>query len=139
MNRVTVSSVEHDQHVLSVERARQAFLDRLRPGTNDTDRLGDGWEHQIGIGQWRERNEGDPVGEDIECVVGDLNRQARLANTAGSGQGEQPNVRLGNRFQYGRDSVVTSNHGGQRLRWTFEWQRFDRPRHQAYRRRSYCT
>lgn len=69
----------------------------------------------------------------IEHVVRYLDFKASLATATPSRLGEQPYVRKGDLFQHSRGDVGSSNDGCQRLWWSFERHRFDRPRHQAYR------
>ena len=50
---------------------------------------GDGRQHQRRVGQRREVDEGDAVGEGVGDVLGDGQGQPRLAHPAGPGQGQQ--------------------------------------------------
>ena len=54
--------------------------------------LGDRGPDQLGLAERRQLHRPDPVGEVLEPLPGELERESRLAATAGAGQGEEPRV-----------------------------------------------
>ena len=68
---------------------RQGLGERAGRPTRYPERTGDGRQHQRWVGQWREVDEGDTIGEGVGDVLGDGQGQPRLAHPAGAGQGEQ--------------------------------------------------
>jgi hypothetical protein len=53
-----------------------------------------GDNHQAGVADRRQGDEGHTTGKVVQRVGGGLERQASLANAARPGEGEQPHIRV---------------------------------------------
>jgi hypothetical protein len=81
--------VEHQQKPLRGERIRDAIRRCNVTAEIETERGGDGDRHEVGIRQRRELDNPDPVGEFGQQPPSDLEAEARLADPAGTRQGDQ--------------------------------------------------
>ena len=61
-------------------------------GLREAERLQGDRQHEVRIGQCCERDEMHPVGELVQELGGDLERETRLARAAGAGDGHEPDA-----------------------------------------------
>ena len=80
--------VQDQQDVLALERGRE--LAGLAGAKLHVQDIGDQHRHELGIVERRQLDQRDPVGVMVEQAAADLDRQPRLADTAGAGQRHQP-------------------------------------------------
>jgi hypothetical protein len=78
--------------------ARRQVSDELRTGAErglarDAERLEDGEVDESGVGHRGEVDEPDAVGMHTEVLARELDGDARLPDTAGAGDGEEPRLR----------------------------------------------
>ena len=83
-----------------------------------TECLRDGGQDQIGILKRGQRDEADPIGVGPLDLARNGQRQARLAHTAGAGQGEQTNLRAREQGTGGGDLPLAPKERGE---WHREW------------------
>lgn len=84
--------IQHEQQAPVAEAGHQAVDDHFAAGLRYAQNVRDGVEDQTGIGQGRQINEDDAVGERRERHGGEVEGETRLADATGSGQREQAHV-----------------------------------------------
>ncbi len=82
--------VHHEQQLTSSEIRCQRRGERLRPMLADAERPRHRRGHQRRLGQRRQLDQPDPVGEPVPDLGRDTQRQARLAHPRRTGQRHQP-------------------------------------------------
>jgi hypothetical protein len=87
--------VEHEQDRPLPEECRQRFAGILAPLRAPPDDAGDRGQHQGGIGQRRQIDEPDAIGEALRHLLRGGNGQAGLADAPGTDQRQQAHVVLG--------------------------------------------
>ena len=98
--------VDHDQDAPAGEALGQRRCDRIASGTADLQGLRDGREHQSGILERRKRYPPDAVGEAVGGAGRGLQRQPRLPDPAGTGQGDEPHILAGEQLSNGSERVL---------------------------------
>ena len=121
--------VQHQQHPPTCERPRDTLRGDLLAGKLKPDRGSHRGRNQAGIGQRRKLGEPHAVREFQQKPTGRRQRQPRLANAAGAGEGNEAMVR--DKAQDLAQFVVPANQIGDRL-----WQVARRQCRPAIRRRS---
>jgi hypothetical protein len=81
--------VEHQQALAVSDRVQQALLARDAGLFGYADRISDGMDDHRGIGHLHEIDEHHTVVEALDEIVGDRERQARLADAARTGRGDE--------------------------------------------------
>ena len=87
---ITCSKLSRMSNSSRSRSASQKLLEAVDRSRTHAQRMGDGRTDEIGVRDWGERYESNPVGEICAECLGDAQRQARLADTTGASQRDQP-------------------------------------------------
>jgi hypothetical protein len=101
--------VEEEQEFSLAQKRPQTGLRRLTAEGNQAQRLGDGREDELRLADGGERNKANTVGEAVRYVSGDLEGEAGLADAAGAGQRDEPDIVLFQKTVDGRHLRLTSD------------------------------
>jgi len=123
--------VEHDQHLPSVQQPGEPLLDRFGAGTADTKCLGNRGEDERGVGDRGEMDEDRTVREVRFGERGGVDSEARFADTAGAGQGEQAHIGSCELGSHHCGGSLSPDEGSKRARKLIEHRCFFRSRNQA--------
>ncbi len=113
--------VQDQQHLAVAQRGLQGRQRWLTARVAQAECGGDGGHDQIGIGDGRQPHQAHPVGERIRHRRADGQGEARLANTAGTGQRHQAYGVAPQQVPHGRDVTVPADEGRE-----WRWQRCGR-------------
>jgi hypothetical protein len=101
--------VDQEQQPPVLETCRQRLVQRSPLPLPHAQCLRDGGQDEAGVGDGGERDEPDAARERVELVEGDGDAQARLADAAGTGEGEQADVGAQQQVARGRLLVRPSD------------------------------
>jgi hypothetical protein len=107
--------VEQEEDPAAVDRGGKLLLQGVAGDLAGAERLGDRRQDQRLVGDGAERDEGDAVRERRRRPAGYLDRQPRLADAAGTGQGQQADVLALQEVEAGCDLSLAANERSQGL------------------------
>jgi hypothetical protein len=81
--------VEHEEQAPIAKSDHQAIVQRLYADVAQPEAPRDGGQDEVGVADRGEVDEDDPIGEVGRDLGGNGDRQPRLADAAGAGQGQQ--------------------------------------------------
>ncbi len=111
-----LEAVEHEQRAAVAEGGLEGLEGRVVAGFADAERLGEGGGDEFGVGDRREGDEADAVGEAAGDRLGDLQGEAGLADAAGAGQGQEADPGLAEEAGDGRDLALAPDERGEGYR-----------------------
>ncbi len=103
--------VEHDEHAPVFERARDALFERGFAVVADAERVGDRREEQLLLEHALQQHEVGSVGEEVLGGVGDLDREAALADAARTDQAHDAVGALLQQFPHALQIVLAADRG----------------------------
>ena len=106
--------VEHQQQVAVAQGVDQAFDEGAVARLADAECLGDDRRDEVGVGQRRQVDEGDTVGEHAADLRGDAQRQPGFAHPARPGQGDQAHRGPAEQGDDQRHLALPPDEGGER-------------------------
>ena len=104
--------VQHEQHALALEPLLELVEHQQIEIVAQIERFGQKRKHLLGIVHGGKRNEHDAIGKGITRVEIELGGQTRFSDSAGSGDGDQPDRRIGKHLLQSGEIALASEERG---------------------------